>query len=207
MYLGHFYQLLLFTGICDFLCVLIMIMVTLQLLCDYDICEIGKINATKPIKPVQHLSVLSLLSFTICVTSQMCIITTLDKNLNSPSDSLFQDIIHAVNTISWAFGQLCIYLVFIINLHFTFKNTSLCVSKYMLIFLCVVIIIFFMLQLSHSVVYLLYNNHIVTQNNFGWIAAMLISATECIDFILSIILVYLFVSRLFKLQKLFPINK
>eukprot|EP01084_Bolivina_argentea_P121501 215317_1 len=201
---GNLYPLLLFVGACTLVCIIILIIVSMQLLCDYDPCVMGMIDVSKPIQPVQYLSILSVLSFIVCLASQICIIKTVDSQLNIPDNSLFQQIICTVNIISWAFGQLCIYSIFTLNLNVTFQNTPLYVSKGCVIFLCISISIFFMLQLTYSVIFLLYYNVIITQKYFGWIAAILVSCTEFIDLIVSVVIVYLFVKRLFKL---FLINK
>eukprot|EP01084_Bolivina_argentea_P019155 35621_1 len=199
-FIPYLYPLILLTAACTIICLIIFLLLSTQLICACsDPCEMNDIDAPNPIKSVQYLSILSLLSFTICAGSQLLIIESLDRDLNLPDNSYYEEIICSINTFSWAFAQSLVYLLFITNLHHTFKNTSLFISKSMLIFLFTLVIIFFILNITWMILFLLYYNATIHQYNFGWLATVIVSVTELIDLIVSIILVYIFVNRLFML--------
>ena len=195
---NKFYPLLILTGICVIICIGMLFVIGTQFICGFDIC-LTQINHRQPIKYVRYFSFFSLFSFIICLISQIYIIKSLDADLNIPNYEWQQDIITSVNTISWAFGQLCIYLLFVLNLHFTFKNTLLALSKRVLIFLYILIILFFILQLSFTVLFIIYYNLFISDAQFSMIAMVIVSVTVFNDIILSFALVYLFVNKLFKL--------
>ena len=101
--------------------------------------------------------------------------------------------------MSWAFAQFCIYCIFANNLHFTFKDTALAISGSMLLFLYLSIIFIFLIQSTYTILYLLYYNQVISEDNFVEISAAMIVCSECIDLVVSILLVYLFLRNLFAL--------
>ena len=189
--------------LCAAFCIIIIFMISVHL-CGYDLCLIYTGESNKPIKPVQYLSIFSILSFIICLLSQLYIITSTDNQYEFQDNSIPLIVIISTNIISWTFGQLFLYLLFIANLYYTFINTSLELSKLTFIILFIMVSIFALSRLAYIAYYIFYYFYIVSTDNFSFFAVFIVSFTELIDLILSIMLVYIFVNRLFKL---FVMNK
>eukprot|EP01084_Bolivina_argentea_P252431 423707_1 len=191
-----FFPLLSLTAACGFFCVIITFVVTSHLY-GVKICFLA--SSGQPVKSVQYLSMISLVSFIICLSSEACIIVMLENGYEIAGDELYPQIVVGINFTSWTLGQACIYGMFIVNLHTTFKNTLLEISKCVLVTLCILVSIFTISRLLYVTYWLLYYNLVVSENHFAINAAIIVFVTECVALILSIVLVYLFVNRLFKL--------
>eukprot|EP01084_Bolivina_argentea_P052453 96358_1 len=154
-------------------------------------------------KSVKWLSTLSLLSFIICCITQLFVVFALDNEGQVPS-SIFQQVTQFIGLLSWTFAQLFIYVLFIFNLHISFKNTMLQISKRSLIFLTSSIILFCLFRIAYITLYTLYYNGIVSTHQAEYSLLIAVCGTEFIDLIVSIILIYLFIHRLFKLVSILP---
>ena len=132
--------LLILVGVCTLGCTVIFIL-TLSTLSGFDLCLIERYRVNAPGKSIKWLSQLSLLSFAICCGSGLFVILQLDKD-GQVIGSTFQQIIQLIGLFSWTLAQLFIYLLFIANLHYSFKHTMLRLSNRNLICLTITIILF-----------------------------------------------------------------
>ena len=185
-------------------CVLILLMILTNLY-GFDCCLTDVSQITKPIRSVTWLSTLSLLAFTLTCASQAYIILNISSDAQI-SDSVIMEINALISLISWTLGQLFIYLLFIANLHHTFKNTNLKLSNRVLIFLIISICVFCLCRIGYITLYTLYFKEVITDAQVHYPLALMVCGTEIMDLIVSIILVYLFINRLFKLVQSQPNN-
>eukprot|EP01083_Nonionella_stella_P087426 243246_1 len=171
--------------------------------CGLDPCCSNINTSRKPMKAVQWLSTLSLLSFTICNLCQIFVILTVNHEGEVP-DNVMQQMVQFTGLLSWTSGQLFIYLLFVANLHYSFKNTMHRLSKGSITFLCVSIISFCLCRVAYMSTYTLYYNSSITTQQAKILLAICVYSTEFVDLIVSIILVSLFIHRLFKLVSTIP---
>eukprot|EP01084_Bolivina_argentea_P121500 215313_1 len=190
------YSLYALTLVCFGVCVLVFIIIIANVT-GINIC-LTTIEYNTPVKSVQYLSILSLLSFLICLASQIYIIQSMNGEYQVPDHNIYELIVACTNIIAWTLGQLFIYFLFIANLHHTFKNTVLQISKSIIITLCIFVITFFISRLAYVAFYILYYMSIISSSKFAVNASIFVLVTEFFDFILSVCLVYIFVNRLFK---------
>ena len=122
-------------------CFFIFIIVVTNLF-GFDVCLTNVIESSKPMKSVQWLSTLSLISFTISCASQIYVILELDKTANVPP-SIMSQATQFIGLLAWTFAQLLIYLLFIANLHYSFNNTILKLSSSSLTFLIILLLLQF----------------------------------------------------------------
>ena len=183
-------------------CLFIFIIVVTNLF-GFDVCLTNVNQASKPMKSVQWLSSLSLISFTISCASQIYTILQLDPQGDVTPDFMSQ-FTQFTGLLAWTFAQLFIYLLFIANLYYSFNNTILRISSSSLIFLITSIILFFCCRVAYITLYTLYYNGILSTSEVQYPLAYTVCATEFCDLIVSIILVYLFIARLFKLVRIIP---
>ena len=169
----------------------------------FDICLTNVTQFAQPTRSVQWLSTLSLFSFTITCASQMYVVLCLDSEAQVAPNIVMQ-CIQFLGLLAWTFGQLFIYLLFIANLHHSFKNTVLRLSNSSLIFLTTSIVLFCLCRIAYITLYTLYYNKIISGNEVNYPLAYTVCGTEFVDLIVSIILVYLFIHRLFKLVRIIP---
>ena len=205
--MGDLYRWWWLLGIVSFCligCVLILLMIITNLY-GFDCCLTEVKQSTKPVRSVSWLSTLSLLSFTLTCASQAYIILNISSDAQI-SESPIMEINALISLISWTFGQLFIYLLFIANLYHTFKNTNLRLSNRVLIFLITSICLFCVYRIGYITLYTLYFNAILTDSQVHYPLAFTVCGTEMMDLIVSIILVYLFINRLFKLVQSQPNN-
>eukprot|EP01084_Bolivina_argentea_P214105 363541_1 len=142
----HFYWLYGFTAFCLVICIVIAFIILVHLFR----CKIClSLEAAIPVHSVLHLSIISISSFIICLISQLFIISSISNNGISGNGFCYQLMIICLSYISWSFGQLFIYLLFIHNLRHTFKNTLLQISKSTTNILYILVIIFFLSRLVY----------------------------------------------------------
>eukprot|EP01084_Bolivina_argentea_P252951 424772_1 len=149
---------------------------------------------------VQILSILVILSFMLGLISQIYIIQSLDEKFQITNNQLTQLIV-SVYDLTWICGHVFLYLLFVRNIQHTFQNTLYRAAASTLIFLYFQIVIFSLVLLSYYVVYVMYDRRYISHEAFSWTAFIIISAGELNEFMLSIILSYMFISRLVKLYK------
>merc|ERR1719295_1435510 len=82
----------------------------------------------KPPKPVQCSSVLSLSCLSIVGLAQLFVVLNLDSDARTPSN-LSIECVQMLGLFAWTVAQLCIYLIFMANLHYSFKETPLALSR------------------------------------------------------------------------------
>merc|ERR1719474_839124 len=169
------FPLLILTVSCFILSIIILATVASQLICNINPCWMVRVDADNtPIRSVQYLSILSVLSFVICLGAEIATLEYANANGQIPDHKISQDIIQSARWVSWAFGQFCIYLLFAANLYYTFKDTTLAISSGLLAFLICSIITFFVIQSTNAVLYVLYYNAIISQNDYVIISATMI---------------------------------
>eukprot|EP00483_Globobulimina_turgida_P004501 UN04510 len=193
-----FYPLFAWIAACELWCIIIVIIVSANL-CGFDIWLLNTNKPTKPVKTVSYLSILSLLSFIVCLFTEIVILNALNSDYGIPKHEIYLQVFHSVRRGAWTLGQLFMYLLFIANIYYTFRNTLLQISKAMLILSCILITIFFVSRLATIALYALYYNAYISKHYYSLPAASVEIFTEFIDLILSVLLMYIFVQRLFKL--------
>eukprot|EP01084_Bolivina_argentea_P241695 405668_1 len=184
---------------------LLVLIAVFLLLCSIMVTAILKSSHTPII--VTILSIASIVSFMIGLISQTFLIKSLDEYLDISSDSLLLNINAYSQTLSWIFGHMFLYLLFIRNIRNTFRNTMFEASQSSLLIIYLLLILFFISGFSGAVIYALYYEWFITADQYSIISPITILIMESIDILLSTVLSYMFISRLFKLHKAYINNQ
>ena len=105
-----------------------------------------------------------------------------------------------INQIFWSFGIFTLYLLFIQRLKKTFQNSIYKISNCINILLFIGMIFFLLIQIADSIINIIvYINKNFNWNQFSLYTLPILILSEFLHFIISCIIVYMFISRLIQL--------
>eukprot|EP01084_Bolivina_argentea_P126561 224081_1 len=116
----EFYPLFILIAMVTIWCTMIFLMILNQFIGPTNI------NAKRPIKNVRYLSIVSLLSFIICLLAEIAILNALDSKYSIPKHEIYLQIIHTARRASWTCGQLFIFIIHSETRYYKFQNQCFC---------------------------------------------------------------------------------
>merc|ERR1712157_394391 len=150
------------------------------------------------------MGIISILWFTITTITATIATLYYDKDLNLPdsTDSYRYNIATSmtiINLLSWTFGVFVLYLLFIIRLRRTYRDSTFKISAKIYFLLYSLNIILLISQLTeYFMLIAAYYNAIDFDTYSKWSIKLMICAVY-LHLIISIVLVYMFISRLLTL--------
>eukprot|EP01084_Bolivina_argentea_P238084 399990_1 len=184
-------SLILFSGIC---CMIILIHMIYKFY----------FLANKPRTSIICFSTFGTISFTINPIVQILVMLQIKSQDRFPTNH-YGAIVTPMGILFWTTGQISIYLLFIMNLHDTFYNGPLRLHLLSIVTLVVFTTLFFVFRIGDLIIVTLYYLQIIPAHQIA-IEGIVVITAETLDLILSIILCYLFVSRLRLLAQLVQDN-
>ena len=106
------------------------------------ICNFSKLSEESIVKPIKYIAITYFLSYTISfalLTTDMLLkcITNADESTDDP-----EDVAWALGLGFGGFGELCFYILLIIQLYFTFNKTIFQSSRYLYLSYIILILLF-----------------------------------------------------------------
>eukprot|EP01084_Bolivina_argentea_P012566 23516_1 len=184
-------------GICVTICLV-------SLFCLLQHFTLYKESTIHLLSQVKYFSIISITLFTFAIiTLTFDNIYTTDKDLLTPSSKMdIGFILNLLSLFGWIFGVSFLYLLFLSRLTKTYQDSTFQLSS--LIRICTYIALTLLLFLSFAALtlfglYYYYVGNDLSTNNLFLIAQILIAITEILHLFISVVLIYMFVYRLFKL--------
>lgn len=190
--LANWWWLLVAVSLCTVICIISLIVIVFHL------CVSNR-NETR--KCISFLSVFSILAFTLTPISQILIIVQLNDDGQVPTGSYYQMIPQIMGQLCWTFGKLAIYVLFVANLHHTFSKTQHQLSNVSLAAIAVLVVLFTIFRTLDTTIDIMYLTSVITLQQARIPMVFAVVIIQLVDLILSILFVYLFVTKLSKLSQ------
>ena len=156
---------------------------------------------TIQIKSIKCSSIFSLISFLLSSLLQCIILYTTNITNTSKNHNKYRllEIILVSNLIIWSMAQILMYILFTLRLYHTFKGTILQIQHKTLSNIKITFSLFLSLFIMYCIISILAYYDIIPWSSYSIISSIITIIIEISDLSLSIILIHMFIMRLFKL--------
>ena len=186
--ISHLWPLIFFES----LCLLIAIPIFPQILCTiYS-------SPAEPRKP-RKTSLFAVASFIMCLIGSILINLHMNPDGELPNTAIVA-ILESAGIATWFCGQVSIYIILFLNLYYSFKDTQFNLPDIYIGLIPILIFVFLLLRIVYTIFVALYIMEIISTKAYVIALVSVDGCAEGLDLILSILLCYLFVIRLKRLN-------